>query len=119
MADLDPKDLTETYHDFAQQLQPGSTLSSRYKILRLLGIGGMGRVYLAKDQDLDIDVALKLIRPELLGDAKSVDRFKNELLLARKVSHKNVARIHDLGEVDGLKFLTMSYIPGKTLRAIL
>ena len=119
MPDSDRKDLTETYHNFASHLQPGSSISSRYKIVKLLGIGGMGRVYLARDEDLNIDVALKLIRPELLGDDSAVDRFKNELILARKVSHKNVARIHDLGEIDGLKFLTMSYIPGKTLRDVI
>ena len=119
MTDSDRKDLTETYHNFASHLQPGSSLSGRYKIVKLLGIGGMGRVYLARDEDLKIDVALKLIRPELLGDDQALDRFKNELILARKVSHKNVARIHDLGEIDGLKFLTMSYVPGKTLRELI
>src|SRR5688572_1315330 len=119
MPDSDRRDLTETYHNFASHLQPGTSISSRYKIVKLLGIGGMGRVYLARDEDLNIDVALKLIRPELLGDESALDRFKNELILARKVSHKNVARIHDLGEIDGLKFLTMSYIPGKTLREII
>src|SRR5688500_16453530 len=115
----DRRDLTETYHNFASHLQHGTSISSRYKIVKLLGIGGMGRVYLARDEDLNIDVALKLIRPELLGDESAVDRFKNELILARKVSHKNVARIHDLGEIDGLKFLTMSYIPGQTLRDLI
>ncbi|MCI0602816.1 tetratricopeptide repeat protein [bacterium] len=119
MPDSDRKDLTETYHNFASHLQPGSSLSDRYKIVKLLGIGGMGRVYLARDEDLKIDVALKLIRPELLGDEQALDRFKNELILARKVSHKNVARIHDLGEIEGLKFLTMSYVPGKTLREVI
>ncbi|MGH9857452.1 MAG: serine/threonine-protein kinase, partial [Acidobacteriota bacterium] len=119
MPDSDRRDLTETYQNFANHLQPGSSLSNRYKIVKLLGIGGMGRVYLARDEDLNIDVALKLIRPELLGDDIAVDRFKNELVLARKVSHKNVARIHDLGEIDGLKFLTMSYISGKTLRDVI
>ena len=119
MPGSDRRDLTETYHNFASHLQPGAALSNRYKIVKLLGIGGMGRVYLARDEELNIDVALKLIRPELLGDDLAIDRFKNELILARKVSHKNIARIHDLGEIDGLRFLTMSYIAGKTLRDII
>ena len=86
----------------------------RYTIMRLLGIGGMGAVYQAWDEELDVVVALKVIRPEVLRDPAAEQeierRFKRELLLARQVTHKNVVRIHDLGEIDGIKYITMSYV---------
>lgn len=110
---------TTTYHDFLKDFQPGVFLGTRYTILKTIGAGGMGRVFLAHDGELDVDVALKVIRPELLQSGKALDRFKNELLVARKVSHKNVVRIHDIGEVSGLKYLTMTYIPGMSLKEAL
>ncbi|HJZ10520.1 MAG TPA: protein kinase, partial [Acidobacteriota bacterium] len=113
------KDFTETFYHFAQDYPPGSSLTSRYRILKLLGVGGMGRVYLAHDSDLNVDVALKIIRPELMTDDTIVHRFKNELVLARKVSHKNVVRIHDIGETDKLRYLSMTYIEGRSLRDLL
>ena len=83
----------------------------------------MGAVYKAWDKELDIPVALKVIRPEVAQDpalAEQLDRrFKRELLLARKVTHKNVVRIHDLGEIDGVKYITMTYIEGEDLLDIL
>lgn len=112
-------DQTSTYIDSIQKLKPGTTLASRYKIVRLIGSGGMGRVYLAHDDELGIDVALKVIRRDLLDSQSTIDRFKNELLIARKVSHRNVVRIHDIGQADGEKYLTMSYIPGKSLKEVL
>jgi serine/threonine protein kinase/tetratricopeptide (TPR) repeat protein len=91
----------------------------RYTIVRLLGIGGMGAVYQAWDQELDVVVALKVIRPEALRDPLAEQeierRFKRELLLARQVTHKNVVRIHDLGEIDGIKYITMTYVEGTDL----
>src|SRR5579871_990772 len=77
--------------------QPGSAFGSRYRIEALLGEGGMGAVYKAYDTELDRMVALKLVRPELATSPQTLARFKQELLLASKVSHKNVLRIHDLG----------------------
>ena len=112
-------DQTSTYYDSIQKLKPGSTLGSRYKIIRLIGSGGMGRVYLAHDNELNIEVALKVIRKDLLESQNTIDRFKNELLNARKVSHRNVVRIHDIGEADGEKYLTMSFIQGKSLKEVL
>jgi hypothetical protein len=93
----------------------------RYQIIRLLGIGGMGAVYQAWDADLGVAVALKVIRVEHGGTAAAEleKRFKNELLLARQVTHKNVVRIHDLGEIDGIKYITMSYIEGEDLATVL
>jgi serine/threonine protein kinase/tetratricopeptide (TPR) repeat protein len=102
---------------------PGAAFGPRYRILRVLGYGGMGVVYQAWDEDLGLAVALKVIRPEVMADpiiAGEVERrFKRELLLARQVTDRHVVRIHDLGSVDGVKYLTMSYIEGRTLAAAL
>ncbi|MGH9534631.1 MAG: protein kinase domain-containing protein [Terriglobales bacterium] len=94
---------------------PGQDFGPRYRIERLLGEGGMGRVYLAYDRDLDRRVALKIILPALAADAEMMRRFKQELLLASRVSQKNVLRIHDLGEAAGVKFISMAYIEGEDL----
>jgi serine/threonine protein kinase/tetratricopeptide (TPR) repeat protein len=105
------------------RLSPGDAFGPRYRILRLLGAGGMGIVYQAWDEELGVGVALKVIRPEVSADpatAKELEkRFKRELLLARKVSHHNVVRIHDIGEVDGIKYITMTYVDGRDLATIL
>ena len=100
-------------------LLPGTLLGGRYSILRLLGQGGMGAVYKARDLELDRVIALKVIRPELAGNPGILQRFKQELILARHVTHKNVIRIYDLGDADGLKFITMEYVDGEDLRALL
>jgi tetratricopeptide (TPR) repeat protein len=91
----------------------------RYKIQRMLGEGGMGAVYKAHDVELDRPVALKLIRPGLAMDANVSARFKQELLLASKVSHKNILRIHDLGDAAGVKFISMAYVEGMDLHQLL
>ncbi len=104
-------------------LAHGESFGTRYLILEELGGGGMGVVYKAWDQTLGVVVALKVIRPRVLADvelARDLERrFKRELLLARQVTHKNVVRIHDLGEIDGIKYITMSYVTGSDLRTIL
>src|SRR5579864_2040527 len=100
-------------------LGPGSVLADRYEILQLLGEGGMGAVYKARDIELDRLVALKVIRPELAGNPAILQRFKQELILARQVTHRNVIRIYDLGESDGIKFITMEYVDGEDLRTLL
>jgi tetratricopeptide (TPR) repeat protein len=101
----------------------GQKFGPRYQIIRLLGIGGMGAVYQAWDSELDVVVALKVIRPEATSDpreARAIERrFKQELLLARQVTHKNVVRIHDLGEIDDIKYITMSYVEGDDLATVL
>jgi serine/threonine protein kinase/tetratricopeptide (TPR) repeat protein len=104
-------------------LAPGQAFGSRYHIIRLLGIGGMGAVYQAWDGELGVAVAIKIVRPEVTADpitaADLERRFKRELLLAREVTHKNVVRIHDLGEIDGIKYITMPYIQGRDLASML
>src|SRR5581483_10832360 len=98
---------------------PGTMIGNRYRIIRVLGEGGMGTVYQARDLELERIIALKVIRPELAGNAGILQRFKQELILARHVTHKNVVRIYDLGEADGLKFITMEYVEGEDLRTLL
>lgn len=104
-------------------LAVGQTFGTRYHIIKVLGVGGMGAVYQAWDAELGEAVAIKVIRPEAMenpGAALELEkRFKRELLLARQVTHKNVVRIHDLGEIDGIKYITMSYVEGTELASML
>ena len=101
------------------QLDPGTVLGGRYDIVRMLGQGGMGAVYQAYDRELERQVALKLIRSELAANPEILKRFKQELILARQITHKNVIRIFDLGQADGFKFITMDYIEGEDLQSAL
>src|SRR5271169_5191400 len=103
----------------AAVFQIGDVPGGRYEILQLLGEGGMGAVYKATDRELDRFVALKVIRPELASDPSILARFKQELLLAHQVTHRNVIRIYDLGEAQGVKFITMEFIEGKDLRSLI
>jgi tetratricopeptide (TPR) repeat protein/TolB-like protein len=100
-------------------LPPGSDFGARYRIEGLLGQGGMGRVYKAYDKDLDRTVALKVVRHGVMGEVDALKRFKQELVLASKISHKNILRIHDMGEVGDVKFITMAYVEGHDLHGIL
>src|ERR1700733_4738413 len=100
-------------------IEPGRVLGHRYEILQMLGEGGMGTVYKARDREVDRLIALKVIRPELAQNADALHRFKQELILARQVTHRNVIRIFDLGEADGMKFITMEYIEGRDLKSII
>lgn len=91
----------------------------RYEVLGILGQGGMGAVFKARDLELDRIVALKLLRPELVPDSSAIQRFKQELLLASKVSHRNILRIHDLGDANGVKYISMAYIEGQDLNKLI
>jgi tetratricopeptide (TPR) repeat protein/predicted Ser/Thr protein kinase len=99
--------------------QIGDVVGGRYEILELLGEGGMGAVYKATDRALDRFVALKVIRRELASNPSILARFKQELLLAHQVTHRNVIRIYDLGEAEGVTFITMEFIEGKDLRTLI
>ncbi|HEY6764199.1 MAG TPA: protein kinase, partial [Candidatus Sulfotelmatobacter sp.] len=101
------------------KLQPGHIIGGRYEILELLGEGGMGAVYKASDRELNRFVALKLIRSDLASDPAILARFKQELLTAHQVTHKNVIRIYDLAEADDVRFITMEFIEGSDLRHVL
>jgi len=100
-------------------LRPGTVLGRRYEILQILGEGGMGAVYRARDREVNRTVALKVIRPELTGNSAILDRFKQELVLSHQVTHKNVVRIYDMGDAEGIKFITMEYIEGQDLRSLI
>ena len=105
--------------DSAAVFQIGELVGGRYEILQLLGEGGMGAVYKATDRELDRFVALKVIRPELASNSAMLARFKQELLLSRQVTHRNVIRIYDLGDAKGVKFITMEFVEGKDLRSLI
>ena len=104
-------------------LVPGQAFGTRYKIIRVLGVGGMGAVYQGWDAELGVDVAIKTIRLVEGIDRAAFEemerRFKRELLLARQVTHPNIIRIHDLGDIDGIKYITMPMIEGADLATIL
>jgi len=98
---------------------PGTVLAQRYEIQALVGHGGMGVVYQARDRELDRVVALKVIRPELARRPETLERFKHELVLARQITHRNVTRIYDLGQSEGVKFITMEFVEGRHLKSLL
>jgi len=100
-------------------LEPGTVLGGRYEIMAMLGLGGMGAVYKTYDRDIDRVIALKVIRPDLAANPDLLQRFMQELLLARQVAHKNVIRIFDVHESSGIKFITMEFIDGLDLRSLL
>jgi len=94
---------------------PGALFAGRYLIVEELGHGAMGRVFKAKDQKLGLTVALKILRPEYSANAAAADRFRQETLLARSLVQENVIRIFDLGESEGLTFISMEFVPGQSL----
>jgi CheY-like chemotaxis protein len=101
-------------------LLPGQLFAERYEILEVVGSGGMGTVYKALDRELGEEIAVKVIRPDLLsGDSTLRERFRTEIRLARRISHQNVVRTHDLGECAGVSFVTMEYVEGITLRELI
>ncbi len=101
------------------EMRVGAVLANRYEVVSVLGRGGMGVVYRARDRELNEEVALKAIRQELLSDAVAAERFKSEIRLARRISHRNVVRTHDLGESEGVLFVTMEYVDGIDVRELL
>ena len=98
---------------------PGRLLAGRYRIIALLGKGGMGEVYRADDLTLGQPVALKFLFEEASRDEALLERFRNEVRLSRRVSHPNVCRVYDVGEVDGHTFFTMEYVDGEDLASLL
>src|SRR5947207_2438208 len=98
---------------------PGAIITSRYRLVALLGRGGMGEVYRADDLTLDHPVALKFLPAGVTHDGARLAQFHNELRIARQVSHKNVCRLYDLADADGRQFLTMEYVDGEDLASLL
>jgi DNA-binding response OmpR family regulator len=100
-------------------LQSGDFVGGRYEVRAVVGAGGMGSVYRARDHELEDDVALKMLLPALMTDRTLVERFKQEIRLARRITHPNVVRTHDLGEWEGIYFLTMEFVEGMTVRDLI
>jgi len=100
-------------------LSPGQAFGRRYRIVEEIDRGGMGRVYKAEDKELKSVVALKIIHPHNLTNGHAVERFKKEILLAREITHENVIRIHDFGEEEGVKFISMEYVEGENLKDLI
>src|SRR5438128_2216452 len=103
--------------DQGPALAPGTVVAGRYHIVDLLGVGGMGAVYKAFDRQLTRVVALKTILPEMASTPTALKRFKQEVLLAQSIVHKNVVRIFDIGEDGATKFITMDFVEGKDLKS--
>jgi len=99
-------------------LERGTVFAARYEVIEELGRGGMGSVYRVMDKKINEEVALKLIRPEIV-DKKTIDRFGDELKYARKIAHRNVCKMYDLDEEDGTHYITMEYIPGEDLKSMI
>ena len=110
---------TKTIQIPLKELATGSTFSGRYQIIEKLGKGGMGRVYKVLDQEIGEEIALKLLKPEIAEDGNTIDRFRNELKIARKVTHKNVCRMHDIGREEENFFITMEYVTGEDLNSLI
>src|ERR1700730_14831866 len=103
----------------SSRVAPGAIVAGRYRLVALLGRGGMGEVYRADDLTLDQAVALKFLPEGIAGGDTRLAQFHNELRTARQVSHRNVCRLYDLGDADGRRFLTMEYVDGEDLASLL
>ncbi len=110
---------TETLEIVPEPQISGTVFAGRYKVIEELGRGGMGRVYRAYDNHLREEVALKIIKPEVASDKKALERFSNELKLARKIIHRNVCRMYELMEYQGVRFISMEYVPGEDLKSFI
>jgi serine/threonine protein kinase/Tfp pilus assembly protein PilF len=110
---------TQTIEAPRQELTTGSTFAGRYQIIEELGKGGMGKVYKAQDTEIKEKVALKLIKPEISADKKTIERFQNELKFARKIGHRNVCRMYDLNKEEGSYYITMEYVSGEDLKSFI
>ncbi|UCE40894.1 MAG: protein kinase [Candidatus Aminicenantes bacterium] len=110
---------TKTIEVPIEELTTGSIFADRYKIVTELGRGGMGKVYRAIDQKIDEEIAIKLIKPEIAADKKTIERFGNELKMARKIAHRNVCKMYYLGEEKGAHYITMEYVPGEDLKSMI
>jgi serine/threonine protein kinase len=113
------KEVTETLEAPKEELTAGSIFAGRYEIVEELGKGGMGRVYRAFDNKVEEEIALKLLQPEIAVSKKTIKRFRTELKLARKITHKNVCRMFDFHEEEKTPFITMEYVRGESLKVFI
>jgi serine/threonine protein kinase/Flp pilus assembly protein TadD len=114
-----PVSYTETLQTPIHELRRGTVFAGRYEIIEELGKGGMGKVYRVEDKKINQEVALKLMKPEISLDTRTIERFSNELKMARMISHRNVCRMFDLGEEKGTYFITMEYVSGEDLKSFI
>jgi serine/threonine-protein kinase len=112
-------EVTETIEAPRDELTRGTTFAGRYEIIEELGKGGMGRIYRVEDTKLKQEIALKLIKPEIAFDKKTIERFRNELRTARNIRHKNICGMYDLGEERGTHYITMEYVRGEDLKNLI
>jgi serine/threonine protein kinase len=120
LQDPDFSDSSDEFSDYStKNLTIGSLIGTRYKIIEILGIGGFGAVYKAKDLVLDEIVAIKILDQKFSSDKNTLERFKREIKLARKITHKNVVRIFDIDEVDNLSIISMEYFQGQSLKELI
>ena len=105
---------------FQGELTRGSTFADRYELIEELGEGGgMSKVFRVEDKKIKEEVTLKLLKPKIASDRKTIDRFRNELKFTRKIAHRNVCKMYDLDEENGIPYITMEYIPGEDLKSFL
>jgi serine/threonine protein kinase/Tfp pilus assembly protein PilF len=110
---------TQTLVPSFEPFSTGTLFAGRYQIIEELGHGGMGKVYKAFDIKIQEKIAIKIIRPDIASDQKTITRFRNELKLARQITHRNICRMHDLGEDQDTHFITMEYVAGESLKKII
>lgn len=110
---------TQTLRIPGEEINRWSVLGKRYEVIEEIGKGGMGKVYRVFDKKLEEEVALKLLNAKIYEDKKTLKRFRNEIKLARKISHKNVCKMYDLNEEEGLPFITMEYVSGEDLKSFM
>jgi len=110
---------TKTLQISIKELPIGSTFAGRYQVIEELGKGGMGKVYKVEDNEIKENVALKLLNPEVASDEKTIERFRNELKFARKITHKNVCRMYHLSKEEDSYYITMEYVSGEDLKSLI
>jgi TolB-like protein/Tfp pilus assembly protein PilF len=123
-AEIDTKDraavsVTKTLETPADEFTRGTSFAGRYEIIEELGTGGMGKVYRAYDTKIKVEVALKILKPEIAADKKTIERFSSEIRLSRDITHKNVCRMHDMNEEEGTQYITMEYVSGEDLKSFI
>ncbi|MBN1165492.1 MAG: protein kinase [Candidatus Krumholzibacteriota bacterium] len=109
----------ENVHRAIREIKRGSLLFHRYEVIEEIGSGGMGKVFRVFDRVLEESIALKIINPEIATDKMVISRFNQELKTARKITHRNVCRMYDIGEEDGIHYITMEYVTGEDLKSLI
>jgi serine/threonine protein kinase/tetratricopeptide (TPR) repeat protein len=119
MRNVSPNSVTRTLEITPEGLSKGEIFAGRFELIEELGAGGMGVVYRAYDKEIGEEIALKVLHPDVAVDEKSVERFRNEIKLARRITHKSVCRMHELHQDGKQLFITMEYVPGQDLKGLI